>query len=144
MTMTESGHLIEHVADQPKLTVEDIEEMMWSPDEMDKGWGREFQKCVLKYVEKPFKVNFEPDNAAIVMRLRDDGMCDPSVAASEWMAGKRNPKLSQARACQTCPEVTAVGFTDLWAERWDLIDLVKECEHDLEYAEVAQAETLVR
>ena len=57
MTMTEAGRLIEQVADQPKLTAEDIEEMKWSPDEMDKGWGREFQTCILKYVEEPFQMN---------------------------------------------------------------------------------------
>ena len=89
-------------------------------------------------------MNFEPDNAAMVMRLRDDGMGDPSVATTEWITGKRNPKLAQARACHICQEVTAVGFTDFWAERCDLIDLGKECEHDMEYAEAAQADTLVR
>ena len=106
MNMTEASPLIEQVADQPKLTAEDIEELKWSPHEIDKGWGREFQKCILKYVEKPFQMNFQPDNAALKMRMRDDGMGDPSIASSEWQTGKKNPKLSQARACQTCNEVT--------------------------------------
>ena len=71
-------------------------------------------------------------------------MGDPSIASSEWMTGKKNPKLSQARACQTCHEVSGVNFTDLYAERWDLIDLGKESEHDIEYAKEAQASNLVR
>ena len=48
---------------------------------MDKGWGREFQKCILKYVEKPFRQKYQPDNAAMNMRLRDDGMGDPPSAS---------------------------------------------------------------
>ena len=51
LTMTEAGLLIEQEADQPKLTAEDIEELRWAPNEMDKGWGREIQKSILKYVE---------------------------------------------------------------------------------------------
>ena len=56
-----------------------------------KGWGREFQKCILKYVEKPFQINFQPDNAAVIMILRESGMGDPSVATTEWMTGKMPP-----------------------------------------------------
>ena len=51
--MTEAGLLFETKVDQPKLTAEDIEELKWGPNEMDKGWGREFQKSILKYVERP-------------------------------------------------------------------------------------------
>ena len=48
--MTEAGRLIEEEADKPKLEPEDIEELRWSPLGMDRGWGREFHKCILKYV----------------------------------------------------------------------------------------------
>ena len=109
---------------------------------MDKGWGREFQKCILKYVQKPFHMNFEPDNAALNMRLREDGMGDPSI--SEWQTGKKNPKIAQARACQTCREVSGASFTDFYAERWDLLTLGKESEHDIEYDQEPQASFLVR
>ena len=37
-----------------------------------------------------------------------------------------------------------MGFTYFWAERWDLIDLGKASEHDIEYAKEAQASNLVR
>ena len=111
---------------------------------MEKGWGREFQKCILKYMEKPFRQKFQPDNAAMNMRLRDDGMGDPSVAESEWMTGRKNPRLVQARACQTCAQVSMMAFTDFWAERWDLLDLGKECEHDWVYGEVPQTGPLAQ
>ena len=103
MTMTEAGRLIEERADKPNLKPEDIEELRWSPLEMDKGWGRELQKCILKYVEKPYRQKYQPDNAALIMRTRDDGMGDPSVRTSEWMTGRSQPKIIMARACQTCP-----------------------------------------
>ena len=37
-----------------------------------------------------------------------------------------------------------MAFTDFWAERWDLLDLGKECEHDWGYAEVPQAGPLAQ
>ena len=45
--MTEAGSLTETHEFQ-KLTAGELEEMKWGPDDKDKGWGREFQKCVLK------------------------------------------------------------------------------------------------
>ena len=125
MTMTEAGNLIEKEADKPKLKPEDIEELQWGPDDMDKGWGREFQKSILKYVEKPFRQKFQPVNAAIIMILGDDGMGDPSADGWEWTTGRKNPKLIHARACQTCAQVCTMVFTDFWAERRDLPDLGK-------------------
>ena len=106
LTMTEAGLLIETNADQPKLTPEDIEDLEWGPAEKDKGWGREFQKCILKYVQKPFQMNFEPDAAALKMRLREDGKGDPSISSSVWQTGNKDPNIAQARACQTCREVS--------------------------------------
>ena len=46
--MTQAGNLIEKYSHWQKLTAEDLEEMRWGPDDKDKGWGREFQKAVLK------------------------------------------------------------------------------------------------
>ena len=97
----------------------------------------------MKYVENPYKQKYQPDNAALVMRIRDDGMGDPSVKKSEWMTGRNHPKLIMARACQTCPQVCAHQFTDFLAERWDLQKLGKECEHDWIYEQVKQSDALV-
>ena len=114
--MTEAGHLIETNEDQPKLTARDIEEMKWGPDEKDKGWGREFQKCVLKFVHNPFQMRFEPDLAALIMRLQGRGKGDPSMASCAWRNSAKSSEIPiqrmvvQARACQTCPEVCAAKF----------------------------------
>ena len=67
-------------------------------------------------------MNFEPDSAALKMRPREDGMGDPSISSSEWQTGKKNPKIAQARACQTCREVSGASFTDFYAERWGLLN----------------------
>lgn len=112
------------------------------PDEMDNGWGREFQKSILKYVEKPYRQKFQPYNAATIMRLRDDGMGDPSADGWGWTTGRKNPKLAHARACQTCAQVCTMAFTDFGEERWDLLDLGKECEHDWIYEDVPRAGSL--
>ena len=77
MTMTQVGNLIETKTEQPKLIAADIEEMKWGPDEKDKGWGREFQKCNLKYVHNQFQMSFEPDQAAMIMRLQGEDKGGP-------------------------------------------------------------------
>ena len=147
LTMTEAGNLIETSEDQPKLTAGDIEEMKWGPDEKDKGWGREFQKCVLKYVHNPFQMGFDPDLAALTMRLQGRGKGEPSMASCVW---RNSPKSSdipiqrrvvQARACQTCPEVCAAR--SMLFERWDLMELGEECGHDHTYEDMPQATTLL-
>ena len=77
MTMTQAGNLIETIKSQPKLTAADIEDMRWGPDEKDKGWGREFQKCILKYANNQLQMSSEPDQAALIMRLQGESKGTP-------------------------------------------------------------------
>ena len=74
LTMSEVGELIESDEGMKKMKAQEIEQLKWGPSDMDKGWGREFQKCILKYVENPYKQKYQPDNASLIMRTRDDGM----------------------------------------------------------------------
>ena len=110
--------------------------MRWNPDQKDKGWGREFQKCVLKYVHNPFQMGFEPDQAALTMRLQGGSKGNPSAAGCTWLRSAKpsdipiEKRIVKARACQTCPEVCAAKFM-LFTERWDLMDLGGENAHDL-------------
>ena len=97
---------------------------------------------LFKYVEKPYRHKLQPDIAALSMILRDDGMGDPSADGWEWTTGRNNPKLIHAQACQTCSQVCAMAFTDFAAERWDLFDMGKECEHDWIYEKVPRAGAL--
>ena len=94
LTMSEAGKLIESNAGMKKMKAKEIEQLRWGPGDMAKGWGREHQKCIIKYVENPYKQKYQPDNAALVMRTREDGMGDNSVQTSEWMSTLTSRSLS--------------------------------------------------
>ena len=83
-------------------------------------------------------MSFEPDQAAMIMRLREDGMGDPTVTSTSWMRSAKTSevpmmkKLLQARACHTChtcPEISGAKFV-AYAEKLDLPGLSEESLHD--------------